>query len=97
MMPKNLVCTREQSLLRSVFAILLFVVDEGGRARVGRFKSFSLAIGGDGRADLGHGGCKVVRGVNEGGAGVPMGMHTNSTRPQYRRRALSKGGTCRSS
>ncbi len=35
--------------------------------------SFSLAIGGDGRADLDYGGCEVVRGVNEGGASVADG------------------------
>ncbi len=48
-------------------------MDEGGRARVGRFVSFSFAIVGDGRVDLGHGECEVVRGVNEGGAGVADG------------------------
>ncbi len=48
-------------------------MDEGGRTRVGRLVSFSLAIGGDGGVDLGHGGCEVVRGVNEGGASVADG------------------------
>ncbi len=50
-----------------------FVVDEGGRARVGRLVSFSFAIGGDGRADLGEGGREVARGVDEGSAGVANG------------------------
>ncbi len=48
-------------------------MDGGGRARVGHFVSILLAIGSDGGADLDHGGCEVVRGVNEGGAGVADG------------------------
>ena len=45
-------------------------MEEGGRARVGRLVSFSFAFGGDGGSDPGEGGCEVVRGVDEGGAGV---------------------------
>ncbi len=74
-MPKSLVCAREQSLLRSVFAFL-FLVDESGRSRVGRLVSFSFTIGGDGRTDLGEGGCKIVRGIDEGRAGVDDGDPT---------------------
>ncbi len=48
-------------------------MEEGGRARVGRFVSFTLALGGDGRADLGEGGREVVRSVDEGGVGVADG------------------------
>ena len=50
-----------------------FVVEEGGRARVGRIVSFAFALGGDGGADFGEGGCEVVRGVDEGGACVADG------------------------
>ncbi len=50
-----------------------FVVEEGGRARVGRLVSFAFALGGDGEADFGEGGCQVVRGVDEGGACVADG------------------------
>ncbi len=46
---------------------------EGDRAHVGRLVSFTLALGGDGRADLGEDGHDVVHGVNEGGAGVADG------------------------
>ncbi len=67
----------------------LFVVEEGGRARVGRLVSFPFAIKGNGGADLGEGGCEVVCGVDEGGAGVTDGMQTNSTRPHYFQRARS--------
>ena len=35
--------------------------------------SFSFAFRCDGGADLGEGGCEVVRGVDEGGAGVVDG------------------------
>ena len=35
--------------------------------------AFSFAFGGDGGADLGEGGCEVVRGVDEGGAGMADG------------------------
>ena len=35
--------------------------------------SFVFAESGDGGADLGEGGCEVVRGVDEGGAGVAYG------------------------
>jgi hypothetical protein len=45
-------------------------MEEGGRARVWSLVSFALALGGDGGADLGEGGCEVVRVVAEGGAGV---------------------------
>ncbi len=48
-------------------------MNEGGITRVGRLVSFVFTIGGDGRADLSHGGCEVVRGVNEGSAGVTDG------------------------
>ena len=48
-------------------------MEEVGRARVGRLVSFLFAFGGDGRADLGEGGCEVIRGVDEGGAGVTDG------------------------
>ncbi len=48
-------------------------MEEGGLARVGRLVSFSFAFGSDGGADLGEGGCEVVRGVDEGGAGVADG------------------------
>ncbi len=51
----------------------LRVVEEGGLGRVGRLVSFSFAFGGDGVADLGEVGCEVVRGVDEGGAGVTDG------------------------
>ena len=51
----------------------LFVVGEGGRARVGRLVTFAFALGGDGGADFGEGGCEVVRGVDEGGACVADG------------------------
>ncbi len=50
-----------------------FVMEEGGRARVGRLVSFAFAFGGDGGADFGEGGCEVVRGVDEGGACVADG------------------------
>jgi hypothetical protein len=63
----------------------------GGRVRVGRLVSFSFTIGGDGRTELGEGGCEVVRGVDKGSAGVADGDAYNSTRIQYRRKALSKG------
>ncbi len=43
-----------------------FVVDEGGRGRVGRLVSFAFALGGDGGADFGKGVCEVDRGVDEG-------------------------------
>ncbi len=46
---------------------------DGGRARVGRLMAFSFAFGGDGVADLGEGGCEVIHGVGEGGAGVADG------------------------
>ena len=46
---------------------------EGGRAHVGRLVAFSFAFGGDGGVDLGEGGCEVVHGVGEGGAGVADG------------------------
>ncbi len=36
-----------------------FVVEEGGRARVGRLVSFAFAVGGDGGVDFGEGGCEV--------------------------------------
>ena len=48
-------------------------MEKGGRARVGRLVSFSLAFGGDGGADFGEGRCEVVRGVDERGAGVADG------------------------
>ncbi len=48
-------------------------MDEGGRARIGRIVSFTLALGGNGRADLGEGGREVVHGVDEGSAGVTDG------------------------
>jgi hypothetical protein len=35
--------------------------------------SFVFAEGGDGGADLGEGGCEVVRGVDKGGAGMSDG------------------------
>ena len=35
--------------------------------------SFLFALGGDGGADNGEDGCEVVRGVDEGGAGVTDG------------------------
>ncbi len=50
-----------------------FVVEEGGRARVGRLVSFAFALGGDGGADFGDGGYEVVSGVDEGGACVADG------------------------
>ncbi len=51
-----------------------FVVEEGGRARIGRLVlSFAFALGGDGGADFGKGGCEVVRNVDEGGACVADG------------------------
>ncbi len=50
-----------------------FVMKEGGRARVGCLVSFAFALGGDGGADLGEGGCEVVRSVDEGGACVADG------------------------
>ena len=50
-----------------------FVVEEGGRACVGRLVPFVFALGGDGGADFGEGGCEVVRGVDEGGACVADG------------------------
>ena len=50
-----------------------FVVEEGSRARVGCLVSFAFALGGDGGADFGEGGCEVVRGVDEGGACVADG------------------------
>ncbi len=49
------------------------VVEEGGRARVGRLVPFVFAMGDDGEADFGEGGCEVVRGVDEGGACVADG------------------------
>ena len=48
-------------------------MEEGGRARVGRLVTFSFTFRGDGGADLGEGGCDVVRGVDEGGDGVTDG------------------------
>ncbi len=50
-------------------------MNEGGRARVRRLVAFSFAFGGDGGADLdlGEGGCEVIHGVGEGGAGVANG------------------------
>ena len=42
-----------------------FIVEEGGRARVGRLVSFAFALGGDGGADFGEGGCEVDRSVGE--------------------------------
>ena len=48
-------------------------MEEGGRACVWRLVSFALALGGDGGADLGEGGCEVVCSVGEGGAGVADG------------------------
>jgi hypothetical protein len=48
-------------------------VEEGGRDCVGRLVSFSFVFGSVGGADLGEGGCEVVRGVDEGGAGVTDG------------------------
>ncbi len=50
-----------------------FAVEEGGQARVRRLVPFVFALGGDGGADLGEGGCEVVRGVDEGGACVVDG------------------------
>ena len=46
---------------------------EGGRARVGGFVAFSFAFGGVGGAVFGEGGCEVVHGAGEGGAGVADG------------------------
>jgi hypothetical protein len=48
-------------------------MEEDGLTRVGRLVSFTLALGGDGRANLGEGGREVVPGVDEGGAGVADG------------------------
>ncbi len=59
-------------------------MDESGRARIGRLVSFSFMIGGDGRTDLGEGGCEVVRGVDEGSAGVADGnAYKFDTSPVY--------------
>ncbi len=49
------------------------VVEEGGRACVGRLVAVALALGGDRGANLGEGGCEVVRCVDKGGAGVTDG------------------------
>jgi hypothetical protein len=48
-------------------------MEEGGRARVGRLVYFALALGSDGRADLGEGGREVVHSVDVGGGGVADG------------------------
>jgi len=66
MMPKSLVCAKERSLLRRVVAILLSwrrVVELVS----GVLWPFRL------RSEAMEGGCEVVRGVGEGGAGVADG------------------------
>ena len=74
-------------------------MEEGGRARVGRLVLFSFAFRGDGGADLGEGGCEVVRGVDEGGAGVTNGdaKKLDSFPISSKGGEYIGGGICRSS
>ena len=73
MMPKGLVCAKEQSLLRRVFAILLSWKRAAelvsGVLCPLRLRSEAM----EGRTLLGEGGCEVVHGVDEGGAGMADG------------------------
>ena len=53
--------------------------------------TFALALGGDGGADFGEGGCEVVRGVDEGGACVADGDADELDASPIFLRAVSRG------
>ncbi len=90
MMPSNLVCASEQSLLRRVFAILL------SRRRAVELVSGVLCplrlrwAAMEGRT-LARAGVKSFAVSMRVVLAWPMGMLTNSTRPQYFLRAVSRG------
>jgi hypothetical protein len=90
LMPKSLVCAKEQSLLRRVFAILLSwkraVELVSGVLCPFRLRSWAMEGRTFARADA-----KSFTVSMRVVPAWPMGMHTNSTRPQYFRRAVSKG------
>ncbi len=62
-MLRSLVCVKEQSMLRRLFA-MFFCRGEG------QTSSCRASCSGNGGADLGEGGGELVYGVDEGGAGV---------------------------
>ncbi len=66
-------------------------MEEGGRSRVGRLVSYAFALGGDGGATLARADAKSFVVSMRVVPAWPMGMLTNSLRPQYFLRAVSRG------
>jgi len=90
MMPKSLVCTKKQSLLRRVFAILLSWRRAADLVS-GVLCSFLLRSEAMEGRTLARADAKSFAVSMRVVPAWPMVMQTNSTRPQFYRRAMSRG------